>query len=133
MNIDTTTGPEHATAARTHRAVWALGDYALMAEEVMAPLGRILVEASGIGPGKRVLDVAAGSGNISIPAAKAGANVVASDLTPVLLQRAQKRAAEQGASLDWQEANAEALPFADDEFDAVISAIVRAKSAECGR
>ncbi|HZE16461.1 MAG TPA: methyltransferase domain-containing protein [Mycobacterium sp.] len=123
MNIDTTTGPEHATAARTHRAVWALGDYALMAEEVMAPLGPILVEASGIGPGKRVLDVAAGSGNISIPAAKAGANVVASDLTPVLLQRAQKRAAEQGASLDWQEANAEALPFADDEFDAVISAI----------
>lgn len=107
----------------THRAVWALGDYALMAEEVMAPLGPILVGASGIGAGDRVLDVAAGSGNISIPAAKAGANVVASDLTPELLQRAQKRAVERGVVLDWQEANAEALPFAEGEFDAVISAI----------
>src|SRR5690349_14545637 len=55
--------------AATHRAVWALGDYALMAEEVMAPLGPILVAATGMGVGHRVLDVAAGSGNISLPAA----------------------------------------------------------------
>ncbi|MBV9351014.1 MAG: class I SAM-dependent methyltransferase [Mycobacterium sp.] len=122
MSIDVSTGGARATAT-THRAVWALGDYALMAEEVMAPLGPVLVHASGIGAGNRVLDVAAGSGNISIPAAKAGAAVVASDLTPELLRRAQKRAAEQGVLLDWQEADAEALPFADGEFDAVISAI----------
>jgi len=68
--------------AATHRAMWALGDYALMAEEVMAPLGPVLVAATGIGPGVRVLDVAAGSGNISLPAAATGADVVSTDLTP---------------------------------------------------
>lgn len=122
MSVDTTTGQDH-TLASDHRAVWAMGDYALMAEQVMAPLGPVLIEATGIGPGDRVLDVAAGSGNISIPAAKAGADVVSSDLTPELLERSQKRAAEQGVTLEWREANAEALPFADGEFDAVISAI----------
>ncbi|ORW11669.1 class I SAM-dependent methyltransferase [Mycobacterium kyorinense] len=122
MSIDTTTGEDH-TLASDHRSVWALGDYARMAEEVMAPLGPVLVSAAGIGPGTRVLDVAAGSGNISIPAAEAGATVVSSDLTPELLQRSQKRAAEQGVTMEWREANAEALPFADGEFDAVISAI----------
>ena len=109
--------------ATQHRAMWALGDYALMAEEVMAPLGPLLVQASGIGPGDHVLDVAAGSGNVSIPAAKAGAVVVSSDLTPELLDRAQKRAAEEGVVLDRREANAEDLPFVDGEFDAVVSAI----------
>ncbi|MBO0884345.1 MAG: class I SAM-dependent methyltransferase, partial [Mycobacterium sp.] len=122
MDIDTTTGEDH-TLVSDHRAVWALGDYALMAEQVMAPLGPVLVSATGIGPGDRVLDVAAGSGNISIPAAKTGASVVSSDLTPELLERSQKRAAEHGVALQWQEANAEALPFADGEFDTVISAI----------
>lgn len=111
------------TVAATHRAVWALGDYALMAEEVMAPLGPILVAATGIGPGVRVLDVAAGSGNISLPAAKTGATVVSTDLTPELLQRSQARATEQGVTLQYQEANAQALPFDNDEFDTVVSAI----------
>lgn len=109
--------------ADTHRAMWALGDYALMAEEVMAPLGPILVAAAGIAPGVRVLDVAAGSGNISLPAARSGATVTSTDLTPELLRRSQARAAEQGLSLRYQEANAQALPFDDDTFDAVISAI----------
>ena len=57
------------TLAAAHAAVWASGDYALMAEEVMAPLGAVLVGATGITVGTRVLDVAAGSGNISLPAA----------------------------------------------------------------
>lgn len=109
--------------AETHRAIWALGDYGLMAEEVMAPLGPILVSAAGIGPGSRVLDVAAGSGNISLPAARTGASVVSTDLTPELLQRSQMRATEQGLTLDYREADAQALPFADGEFDTVISAI----------
>ncbi|ETW23950.1 class I SAM-dependent methyltransferase [Mycobacterium gastri] len=122
MTLDTPIR-EDATLAATHRAMWALGDYALMAEQVMAPLGPILVAAAGIGPGVRVLDVAAGSGNISLPAAKAGATVVSTDLTPELLQRSAARAAELGLTLEYQEANAQALPFAEGEFDAVISAI----------
>jgi len=112
---------DHTRAA--NQTVWALGDYALMAEEVMAPLGPILVEAAGIGPGMRVLDVAAGTGNISIPAAATGAEVVSSDLTPDLLRRSQARAAALNLSIDYREANAHALPFGDGEFDAVISAI----------
>ncbi|HZU47217.1 MAG TPA: methyltransferase domain-containing protein [Mycobacterium sp.] len=122
MSIDTPATEDHAVAT-THRAVWAMGDYALMAEEVMVPLGPLLVAATGMGPGDRVLDIAAGSGNVSIPAAKVGANVVASDLTPELLHRAQTRAAEQDLSIECREANAEALPFADGEFDRVVSAI----------
>jgi ubiquinone/menaquinone biosynthesis C-methylase UbiE len=118
-----TTIPDDRSLAATHRAMWALGDYALMAEEVMAPLGPILVAATRIGPGVRVLDVAAGSGNISLPAAKTGATVVSTDLTPELLQRSRARAAQRGLTLTYQEANAQALPFGDDEFDAVISAI----------
>src|SRR5271163_2477115 len=114
---------ENQTLAATHRAMWALGDYALMAEEVMAPLGPILVAATGIGPGSRVLDVAAGSGNISLPAAQTGASVVSTDLTPELLQRSKARAAELGLTLDYREANAQFLPFGDDEFDIVMSAI----------
>lgn len=121
MTLDTTVRDE--TLAATHRAMWALGDYALMAEEVMAPLGPVLVAATGIGPGVRVLDVAAGSGNISLPAAATGAEVVSTDLTPELLERSQARAAAQGLTLEYREANAHALPFGDGDFDAVISAI----------
>ncbi len=120
MTLDTTIPDD---VAATHRAMWALGDYARMAEEVMAPLGPVLVAATGIGPGVRVLDVAAGSGNISLPAARTGADVVSTDLTPELLQRSQARAVALGLTLDYREANAHALPFGDGEFDAVISAI----------
>jgi ubiquinone/menaquinone biosynthesis C-methylase UbiE len=122
MTIDTSTGIA-APLATTPQALWALGDYALMAEEVMAPLGPVLVASAGISEGDRVLDVAAGSGNISIPAAKMGASVVSSDLTPELLARSQIRAAAEGVKLQWREANAESLPFGEGEFDAVVSAI----------
>jgi SAM-dependent methyltransferase len=120
MTLDTTSPDD---VAAMHRAMWALGDYALMAEEVMAPLGPVLVAATGIGRGVRVLDVAAGSGNISLPAARTGADVVSTDLTPELLRRSQARAAAQGLTLDYREANAHALPFGDGEFDIVVSAI----------
>jgi ubiquinone/menaquinone biosynthesis C-methylase UbiE len=123
MTLDTVDTNTPDGLAATHRAMWALGDYALMAEEVMAPLGPVLVAATGIGPGVGVLDVAAGSGNISFPAAATGADVVSTDLTPELLRRSQARAAALGLTLDHREANAHALPFGDGEFDAVISAI----------
>lgn len=81
MTVYTPTSERQAPAT-THRQMWALGDYAAIAEELLAPLGPILVSTSGIRRGDRVLDVAAGSGNVSIPAAMAGAHVTASDLTP---------------------------------------------------
>ncbi|HEX9176050.1 MAG TPA: methyltransferase domain-containing protein [Mycobacterium sp.] len=109
--------------AAKHRAMWASGDYPAVVTDLVAPLGPILIEATGIGPGDRVLDVAAGTGSVAIPAAQTGATVVASDLTPELLTRGQAIAAERGVALEWREANAEDLPFGDNEFDAVVSSI----------
>jgi SAM-dependent methyltransferase len=106
-----------------HRALWALGNYRTIADEVVAPLGPVLVNATGVGPGDRVLDVAAGTGNAAFPAAAAGASVIASDLCPELLEHGRNSSAQRGIPLDWQEANAEALPFLDDQFDAVLSCI----------
>ena len=106
-----------------HRALWALGDYTTVAADVVAPLGPVLVQASGIGAGDRVLDVAAGSGNVAIPAAITGADVIASDLCPELLERGLAIAEARGVGLSWQVANAEALPFGSDQFDAVLSCV----------
>lgn len=106
-----------------HRALWSLGDYPAVATEVIPSTGPRLVEALGIHAGQRVLDVAAGSGNAAIPAALAGADVVASDLAPALLDAGRRDAEAQGVELQWQEADAEALPFGDAEFDVVMSCV----------
>src|SRR4051812_44243752 len=106
-----------------HRAMWASGDYPSMVETFLLPLGPRLVEGCGIGPGMRVLDVAAGTGNASLPAAKAGADVTASDLTPELLEAGRARAEAEGLELEWVEADAEHLPFEDGSFDVVMSSI----------
>jgi SAM-dependent methyltransferase len=122
MTKASTNVTDRELAAR-HRAMWATGDYPRLASELVAPLGPVLVEACGIGPGDRVLDVGAGTGNAAIPAATTGASVVASDLTPELLEAGKVIAATQGVELQWREANAEALPFEDGEFDTVVSCI----------
>ena len=106
-----------------HRAMWASGNYPAVVNDVVAPLGPILVDAAGIKAGDLVLDVAAGSGNAAIPAARSGARVIASDLTPELLETGQKLAAEAGVQLTWETADAEALPYGDAEFDAVLSCL----------
>ncbi len=106
-----------------HRAMWAMGDYTTVAAEVIPSFGPELVEAAGVKQGDRVLDVAAGSGNAAIPAAKTGAHVVASDLTPELFDVGRKDAANEGVEIEWREADAEALPFADAEFDTVLSCV----------
>lgn len=106
-----------------HRQMWASGDYTRVADVVIPTLGRNLVEASGIGPGDRVIDIGAGAGNASLPAARAGAVVVATDLTPELLDSGRARAEAEGLDLTWQVADAEALPFGDGEFDVAISTV----------
>ena len=104
-----------------HRAMWALGDYHTFAKATIWDLGQILVEACAISPGQRVLDVAAGTGNTAIRAARTGAQVVATDLTPENFDAGRCEARAQGAELEWMEADAERLPFDDEEFDVVTS------------
>jgi SAM-dependent methyltransferase len=106
-----------------HRKMWASGDYPSMVETFLLPLGPRLVEACGIERGMNVLDVAAGTGNASLPAAELGASVTASDLTPELLAAGRSHAEAQGLELDWVEADAENLPFEDGSFDVVMSSI----------
>jgi 2-polyprenyl-6-hydroxyphenyl methylase/3-demethylubiquinone-9 3-methyltransferase len=118
MEAQTTQGPK-ADA----RAMWALGDYHRFAKATVWELGPVLVEACGISAGQRVLDVAAGSGNVAIRAAKNGAQVVASDLTPENFTAGRREAAAHAVELEWVEADAESLPFADGEFDAVVSSV----------
>lgn len=123
MSTDATAAVDESQVAAKHRAMWASGDYPKLASELVAPLGPVLVAASGIRAGDRVLDVGAGTGNAAIPAALVGAEVIASDLTPELLEQGKAVAAERGAQLEWREANAHALPFSDNEFDVVMSCI----------
>ncbi len=104
-----------------HRAMWALGDYPAVVRDLISDLGPRLVAACEIGPGQRVLDVAAGNGNVAIPAARTGAEVVATDLTPELLETGSAQA--EGVDLTWQQADAEALPFGDASYDAVVSCV----------
>ncbi|HYI99872.1 MAG TPA: class I SAM-dependent methyltransferase [Thermoleophilaceae bacterium] len=106
-----------------HRAMWASGDYPSMVETFLLPLGPRLVEACGIEAGMKVLDVAAGTGNASIPAAERGAKVTASDLTPELLEAGRRHAESKGLELEWVTADAENLPFEDGSFDVVMSSI----------
>jgi SAM-dependent methyltransferase len=106
-----------------HRTMWASGNYPEMVDAFLAPLGPRLVEACRIGAGLSVLDVAAGTGNAAIPAARRGAHVTASDLTPELLQAGSRVAEIAGTELEWVTADAEHLPFEDEAYDVVMSSI----------
>ena len=124
MTTDITPEAEADRALKAkHRAMWALGNYPALATDLIADFGPTLVAATGVGPGDRVLDVAAGSGNTAIPAALAGATVVASDLTPELFESGRQQAAARGVELEWVEGDAEALPFPDNDFDKVLSSV----------
>ncbi|HEU0305221.1 MAG TPA: class I SAM-dependent methyltransferase [Gaiellaceae bacterium] len=118
-NMTSRQGSDTAAA----RDMWALGDYHRFATALVWELGPVLVEACDIGAGQRVLDVAAGSGNVAIRAAETGAYVVASDLVPENLEAGRREAEARGVELEWVEADAEALPFADGEFDVVTSSL----------
>jgi SAM-dependent methyltransferase len=109
--------------ARPTSTIWALGDYRTLAREVLAGLGPRLVAACGVAPGQRVLDVGAGTGVAAIPAAEAGAEVVAVDVTPELIEAGRAEAATRPVTIEWREADAQDLPFPDGEFDVVMSCI----------
>ena len=102
--------------------MWGTGDYRAVAEKV-ASIADVLVPRADIAPGMDVLDVACGTGNASIPAARLGARVTGLDFSPGLVAIARERGAEAGVEVDWLEGDAQALPFDDDSFDRVISAI----------
>lgn len=135
---DTATNPDHQPATdpgtrhdaatadlalkAKHRALWASGDYPHLGR-ILWELGDVLVAALDIKPGQRVLDVAAGTGNAATRAAQAGAEVVASDLTPELLDAGRAEAEAEDITLQWQVADAEHLPFDDASYDTVMSCI----------
>jgi SAM-dependent methyltransferase len=103
------------------QAMWAAGDYSAVAT-YLYPTAEVLCEEVGINPGARVLDVATGSGNVAIAAARRHAHVVGIDYVPALLERGRERAQAERLAIDFQEADAEALPFPDGSFDIVLSA-----------
>jgi ubiquinone/menaquinone biosynthesis C-methylase UbiE len=102
------------------RAVWGAGDYGALSE-LVADVGERVVDRAGIEPGMRVLDVACGTGNATIPAARAAGRATGLDLVPRLLEQGRAEAEAAGLGIDWVEGDAEALPFADDSFDRVLS------------
>jgi ubiquinone/menaquinone biosynthesis C-methylase UbiE len=102
-------------------AAWAAGDYDDLARRLVWDVGARAIAAARITAGDRVLDVACGTGNAAIRAARAGADVVGLDLTPPLLQRARRAAEDANVEVEWIEGDAEALPFPDESFDVVVS------------
>lgn len=111
--------PLAAVKARQH-AAWSAGDYAAIGTTLQI-VGEQLCETMDLRAGSRVLDVAAGNGNATLAAARRFCEVTSTDYVPALLERGAARAAAEGLRVHFQEADAEALPFADGAFDAVLS------------
>jgi SAM-dependent methyltransferase len=109
----------NALKARQHGA-WSSGDYAIVGTTLQI-VGEELCEALDIRAGQSVLDVAAGNGNATLAAARRWCDVVSTDYVPSLLERGRARASADGLSVEFKEADAEALPFADAAFDVVVS------------
>ncbi len=127
-NISTTTAPitsspEDQALKAKHAAMWASGSYPTVVTDIVEPLGGILVATVDVQRGQHVLDVAAGTGTSAIPSARRGAEVIATDLTPELLDVGRAAAEAEGLELSWQTADAEALPYRTAEFDVVLSSI----------
>lgn len=102
------------------QAAWSSGDYAVVGTTLQI-VGEELCEALDLRSGQKVLDVAAGNGNVTLAAARRWCEVVSTDYVPSLLERGKVRAQAEGLSVEFKVADAEALPFADSTFDAVVS------------
>jgi ubiquinone/menaquinone biosynthesis C-methylase UbiE len=115
-----TTGPDYTAIKLKQQATWGSGDYSRIGVTLQIT-GETLCEAMDLQAGENVLDVAGGNGNASLAAARRFCKVVSTDYVPMLLEQSSRRAAAEGLAIDYREADAENLPFADATFDNVIS------------
>jgi ubiquinone/menaquinone biosynthesis C-methylase UbiE len=122
MSTTQTTQPDLVAVKQRQQKMWASGDYSAVAARI-AVMAEDMVQAAGLKAGERVLDVATGSGNAAIAAARSGCVVTGTDYVPELLERGRARAAAEGLEVWFAEADAEDLPYADGEFDAVLSSL----------
>ena len=117
-----TAQPDLAAVKARQQQMWGSGNYAAVAARIV-PMAEHLAEAAGLRPGDRVLDVATGSGNAALAAARYGCEVTGIDYVPGLLERGQARAAAEGLEVTFAEGDAEQLDFPDASFDAVLSCL----------
>src|ERR1700750_281825 len=120
MNIQNPAAPDLAAVKAKQQATWASGDYAVIGTTLQI-VGENLCEAVDLRSNQRVLDVAAGNGNATLAAARRFADVVSTDYVGSLLERGRERAKAERLQVTFREADAEALPFADESFDIVLS------------
>jgi SAM-dependent methyltransferase len=102
------------------RSVWDAGEYSALSP-LIGDVGERIVVRAGIVPGMKVLDVACGTGNAALPAARAGADVTAIDFVPKFLAQGKVKAETERLNIDWREGDAEDLPFQQGTFDRVLS------------
>src|SRR5215468_3608483 len=107
---------DFATVKTRQQGAWSSGDYAVVGTTLQI-VGEQLCEALDMRAGQKVLDVAAGNGNVSLAAGRRWCEVTSTDYVPSLLERGKLRAEAEGQKLAFQQADAEALPFADKSFD----------------
>ena len=120
--MSTTITPDIAAITARQQATWASGDYSAVAARIPV-ISELLVDAADLRSGDRVLDVAGGSGNTALAAARSGCDVTSLDYVPSLLERGRQRAAAEGLPVEFVEGDAQAMPFPDGAFDAVISVV----------
>lgn len=118
--VSESAAPDLAALKSRQHGAWSSGDYAVIGTTLQI-VGEQLCETLDIRAGQKVLDVAAGNGNVSLAAARRWCEVVATDYVPTLLGRARERAAAERLDIEFREADAEALPFQNASFDAVVS------------
>lgn len=117
----THSGPEMEAIKAGMRATWMAGDFGVIAKTIGGTAGEPFAARIALQPGDRVLDVACGTGNVAIPLARRGAMVTGVDIAPNLLVQARGRAAAEGLAIQFDEGDAEQLPYADGAFDVVAS------------
>ena len=114
------TQPDLGTVKTHQQGAWSSGDYAIVGTTLQI-VGEVLCEALDLRAGQKVLDVAAGNGNVTLAAARRWCEVVSTDYVPALLERGRERAVAERLAIEFRQADAEALPFVDASFDVVVS------------